>query len=448
VFNRQVGLWAGVFAACSPIHIYYSQEARGYSLLLLLLVLGYILLWRALRLRTLMSWTLAVIASTLALYTHYLAIVGLLPSVLLVWSFPDQHRSQNWGRYSLAVLSCALLASPWYLWVFVFHAHASPGLDWIRAFWEHMPPSLAIPRTLEVLGLGSQSGRDPAFFKVYPFVTIQPALRILGLVTLFLLALWIAGPWMDHVLGIREVGKRKTWLWSMLAFPLAMLWLISQVRPVYLVGRYDLLAFPAYCLLVGLAIAKLQLIRSAGPFLAAVALVGLALPLAAKLDRYYEASTLLPKDTISASETAVALATMVSNGDVVVYTGVRGLPVLYYLHRLGFDWQDGVCRQRTGSQHFGCRMYPLDMEMHPAIYAAPKDEHALASVQEGIQTLLRGLEDSTSGLWVVAGGGTFNSKNMSLPDLDYQLVNGLVNIGFRVSSANFYPSRGIFEMKR
>ena len=48
IFNWRVALWSGLVAAIAPIHIYYSQEARGYTLLLLLLVVVYALLWKAL----------------------------------------------------------------------------------------------------------------------------------------------------------------------------------------------------------------------------------------------------------------------------------------------------------------------------------------------------------------------------------------------------------------
>jgi uncharacterized membrane protein len=51
LFTRSVGVWSGGVAALAPLHIYYSQEARTYALLTLLIMLVIILLWRALRTR-------------------------------------------------------------------------------------------------------------------------------------------------------------------------------------------------------------------------------------------------------------------------------------------------------------------------------------------------------------------------------------------------------------
>ena len=50
MFSPAAGLRAGAFVTVSPIHIYYSQEARTYALLTLELALAYGLAWRATRL--------------------------------------------------------------------------------------------------------------------------------------------------------------------------------------------------------------------------------------------------------------------------------------------------------------------------------------------------------------------------------------------------------------
>ena len=43
IFEPRVGLWSGLWAAVSPMHVYYSQEARPYALLTALLVATYVL---------------------------------------------------------------------------------------------------------------------------------------------------------------------------------------------------------------------------------------------------------------------------------------------------------------------------------------------------------------------------------------------------------------------
>src|SRR6185295_18382407 len=56
MFTPSAGLWSGGFAAIAPIHVFYSQEARVYSLLILILAVTYVLIWRALQKNTRASW--------------------------------------------------------------------------------------------------------------------------------------------------------------------------------------------------------------------------------------------------------------------------------------------------------------------------------------------------------------------------------------------------------
>jgi uncharacterized membrane protein len=448
-FTRAVGLWAGAFVSIAPIHIYYSQEARPYSLLILLILLTYVLLWRALGRGTWTSWALALVSAVLACYTHYFAILGLLPTALLLRFSPSQiHHTDHWRRYGTAVLVCSLLVAPWYVWS-QLHSHIwLAGTDWIEGVWTATPPLLAIPKTLEVLGLGAQSGFVPALAKIFRFVDFPSWLRLIGLGVLILLGLWVACPWMDQRLGIQDLAKRKALLWGMLGVPLAALWLISLVKPIYVVGRYDLLAFPAYGLLVGLAFAKLQSVPKAGPVLVLVAAAALGTPLIVKLDRYYEAAQRPYPGVIDAAPTAETLANFVSSGDVVVFTQLRGMPVLYYLHRLGFEWVDGVCHHPQSGKSFGCRMFPLETEAHPGIYDAWMAESPPASARDNILRLTRGLREPDNSLWVVFGSWRWNVEYLVLTKPDANLIGELTAMGFRLMPHEGLLNKGVVRMRR
>src|SRR2546425_5550138 len=101
IFEARVALWSGVWAAVSPIHIYYSQEARPYALLTALLVITYVLLWRALRVGTYARWALVSVAVAAVLYSHYLAILALLPTAFMLSVSPTRERVR---RYVAAVV--------------------------------------------------------------------------------------------------------------------------------------------------------------------------------------------------------------------------------------------------------------------------------------------------------------------------------------------------------
>src|SRR5439155_24452044 len=97
IFEPRVGLWSGLWAAVSPMHVYYSQEARPYALLTALLVATYVLLWRALRAGTRARWTLVSAAVAAVLYSHYLAILGLLPTAVMLSIRPTPERVRRYG---------------------------------------------------------------------------------------------------------------------------------------------------------------------------------------------------------------------------------------------------------------------------------------------------------------------------------------------------------------
>jgi len=109
-FNAAAGWWSGLFSTFAPIHIYYSQEARAYVLATLLVLLTYVLLWRAMERMTPRSWLLASAAALLALHTHYLTFFALLPAALLVNLWPHLTECGDAGS-PLAALSCSAVSS-------------------------------------------------------------------------------------------------------------------------------------------------------------------------------------------------------------------------------------------------------------------------------------------------------------------------------------------------
>ncbi|HET7296887.1 MAG TPA: glycosyltransferase family 39 protein [Gemmatimonadales bacterium] len=86
LISRRAGVIAAALAACSPLLIWYSQEARSYSMLALLSSVS-LLAFAYARLdpspRVLAAW---VVASALALATHYYAALVVVPEALwLLW---------------------------------------------------------------------------------------------------------------------------------------------------------------------------------------------------------------------------------------------------------------------------------------------------------------------------------------------------------------------------
>ena len=95
LISRRAGLIAAALTACSPLLIWYSQEARSYEMLVLLSSVS-LLAFAYARARPtprlLAAW---VVASALALATHYYAILAVIPeAALLLWTYRGRRSVQ------------------------------------------------------------------------------------------------------------------------------------------------------------------------------------------------------------------------------------------------------------------------------------------------------------------------------------------------------------------
>jgi mannosyltransferase len=110
LISRRAGVIAAALTACSPLLIWYSQEARSYEMLVFLSSLSLLAFAYALENPTPRRVALWVIASALALATHYYAILAVVPEAAwLLWV----HRSQRAMQIGVgAVGACGLALIP------------------------------------------------------------------------------------------------------------------------------------------------------------------------------------------------------------------------------------------------------------------------------------------------------------------------------------------------
>ena len=110
LISRRAGLIAAALTACSPLLIWYSQEARSYAMLVFLSSLSLLAFAYALENptpRRVAGW---VVASALALATHYYAILAVVPEAAwLLWV----HRSRRAVQVGVGVVGlCGLALIP------------------------------------------------------------------------------------------------------------------------------------------------------------------------------------------------------------------------------------------------------------------------------------------------------------------------------------------------
>lgn len=428
IFNRSVGLWSGLFVAVNPMAIYYSQEARAYALLLLLLALAYATLWIALAKGSGKHWLLFALVALLALYSHYLSLLALVPTAVLVLLWPEQEqKGRPWLYYGCAIILCAVLFLPMVAFKFV-GAGQVVGVSWLDAIWWVSSPWLLIPQSLEVFGLGGERELTLVRLKQLTDMEFPLWFRISGVSILGLLLVAALIPQGDRSLGVPWIGRRKIWLVTLVCVPLLLLLGISFVRPLYVVGRYDMIGFPGYALLLGLGAAKIQRMGRFGSLLMlsiAVCLLGV---FGTKLFYYYRVGT--PARFANSRATAAFLAANTNNGDVAVFTGLRSAPVIYYLHRLGYDWSAGRCLDESNGRYFGCRTFPRETESHLGAYESERVWNSRDEVRADLDGIVRGLGNRNSSLWIVVEPQRVESRRIMLQPVDNSLITELKGLGY------------------
>jgi len=441
IFDAHVGLWTGVLAALSPMQIFYSQEARSYVLLMLLLVVCYGLLFRALKTNAFGWWLAYGIVSVLALHCHYMAVIGLAPNVVMVFAWPTSGISR-WLRYGGATLGAAVLLIPWLLASFYFTDHLTGDLGFMKLYWERLPPSMAVLRSFEIFGLGSVTAFQ---LKQFALLEFPWQLRWLGIGTLLVIGTVAVLPYADSRLGIAFLCRRKAWLVSALLLPLLALWAGSYlIKPLYSVGRYDMVAFPAFLLFMGLGLTKCVRMPRVGVVVGPIIGALLLSVMAAKLMRYYTAGNA----HISARAVASWIGTTARSGDVVVVSREFGLPVRYFLTQKGYQCGSGYCRDERGNR-FAYRQYPLEMEKYPLGRHLARVRGSRAEVQKDLRQLLEPLARPDGAVWLITRIEAISEDGKWLvPGIENDLGEELVRVGFTGKFINLSPAILKFQRRQ
>lgn len=129
-FSTRVSLLGTLLFAVYPLHHHYSQEGRSYSLLVFLSLCCYYLLTKALEGQGHRWWLLFSVATTLLLYTNYLAgillisqcaflICAILPRVSNSLQFPFGYsKARLFLFFALSASAAAALFLPWLIFTF------------------------------------------------------------------------------------------------------------------------------------------------------------------------------------------------------------------------------------------------------------------------------------------------------------------------------------------
>lgn len=264
VAGRRAAVIAGLLLACSPLLGHYAYEARGYSLVVLMMLLAmnaYLAVLQRER-RPIAGRVLVLDAADLLLalalaglcLTHNYGLLVLPAFVLHASLLARPDRGVLVGKVLAACVVAFLIDLPWFL----VALRVEGGVTWLAEHW-HGPV-----RWLAPLQSAWGFGPTPGYAQHLRHLWTAESNWILNAVVLGFV---VVGLWLQvrsQAEGANEQSEpasiRPVALLCLLwLVPLSLAWSYSWfVRPIYLVGRYDLVALAPCMALFAIGSAKLQ----------------------------------------------------------------------------------------------------------------------------------------------------------------------------------------------
>jgi mannosyltransferase len=224
LFGRNVGLLVALFFALSTCSVVYSQEARGYSWLLLGTIVSTYLFARLIDRPTYAMALGYALAAAVTFYFHYFGLLVPLAHAVSLVALPKERRPR---RQLLVVGAIVTVFAAPVLWM--VHIQPARHLDWVQR-----------PSLLELYHLGvflaAESGKG-----------VGPVLLVLELVLLVV--------FFRTMLALRRTDRASCDYWpyalaaSGLLTPLVFTLLVSVMRPVFF-HRFLIICLPAWLLAV------------------------------------------------------------------------------------------------------------------------------------------------------------------------------------------------------
>jgi len=136
LFSTRTALLATFLLATNTFHIQYSQEARSYSLVVLLTTLSSLFFVRAMELRSWREWVWYTLITASAPYCHFFAVMVIIAQWSAV-AVLARREVVPWRQFLASVAFIVLLCLP----LAVYLRHGSNGhLDWVpRTQWSDLP---------------------------------------------------------------------------------------------------------------------------------------------------------------------------------------------------------------------------------------------------------------------------------------------------------------------
>lgn len=129
LFNKRIALLSALILAINPFHIFYSQEARMYSLFALFSLLSLFYFFKVLKEKKRINWFFYITFNLLNLYTHYFAVFVLLVETLYFVLFYKNFKFKL-KTFVLTDLAIFVLFSPQFLKIYNGFLSKTSEFNW------------------------------------------------------------------------------------------------------------------------------------------------------------------------------------------------------------------------------------------------------------------------------------------------------------------------------
>jgi uncharacterized membrane protein len=259
-FSRTSGLMAAFVMAVSPFAVYLSQEARHYTLPMLLIALALlglmqiqrdILHLERVRFQLWLGWG---IINIIGLYVHYFFILAFVAQIftILVLMYGSQAKISNFRQIWLGlILSTSGIAISFLPWLSIILSHFNRS----ETDWLHSPNHIS-PIYQTLIGWLVMVIALPVENQVHPIEVISGFLMI------------VFGVWVGRKVfqGLRKLWFQPTThldtltLLSFSGFVLLEFFAIVYLlhKDITLVPRYNFVYYPSFCALIAASFSKIQ----------------------------------------------------------------------------------------------------------------------------------------------------------------------------------------------
>lgn len=254
LFDERVGLISALLLTISPLHLWYSQEARMYMLVLTLGLYSAYFMLLALRRGQRRHWLAYILSTALAMNTHYFVLfLAAFENLYMLYLYLRRYVQPHvWTRWLLSQIAVGILSMIGLAGIFSAESDYWWGL---LNTWHGAPTWRNLVGTMFTFSLGTQVGERLFYWT--------------GLLLFCFCITWsvIEQRQKRFILSIDD-GLVFCFLY--LVAPIGLVFLVSQFRSFWVL-RYIFPFLPPYCILVARGISKMP--GRALPVMATLAIV-------------------------------------------------------------------------------------------------------------------------------------------------------------------------------